>query len=73
MGTVDRLLANAQSGDWDAFRKETQTLANGRAGRDMRAQAGLTVDRQEQQATTQQAAQQAAQIEQPAHRGQRMH
>ena len=58
---LDRLLAAGQSGEWSVFRKETQSLANGDAGRTMRSQAVVAVDQQEQQATRQLGAQQAMQ------------
>ena len=79
LNQLDRMLAAVQTGDWDEFRKGTQTLANGEAGHAMRTEAIATVDRQEQQASQQaeqlQAAQrQAMQQENPVMRhGPRMH
>lgn len=60
---IDRMLASAQSGDWQAFRHNTQALANSDAARAMREKAVETVDRQEQWAA-QQAEQQRVQQEQ---------
>lgn len=51
---LDRMLAAAQTGDDAAFRKMTQTLAHLPAGRELRAEAIATVDRQEQWAAQQQ-------------------
>ncbi|MGO4779980.1 DUF2235 domain-containing protein, partial [Lysobacter sp. 2RAB21] len=53
--------AAAQSGDDAAFRKMTQTLADLPPGRQIRAEAVATVDRQEQLAAQQQMDQQRAQ------------
>ena len=59
---LDRMLAAAQSGDDASFRKMTQTLADLPPGREVRAEAVVTVDRQEQWAAQQQTQlQQAAQ------------
>lgn len=51
---LDRMLAAAQSGDDATFRKMTQTLADLPPGREVRAEAVATVDRQEQLAAQQQ-------------------
>ncbi|HEX7801720.1 MAG TPA: hypothetical protein VF471_03050 [Pseudoxanthomonas sp.] len=58
---LDRMLAAAQTGDDTTFRKMTQTLADLPPGREMRAEAVATVDRQEQLATQQQMDQQRVQ------------
>ncbi|MDP9899973.1 hypothetical protein [Variovorax ginsengisoli] len=59
---LDRMLAAAQSGDDASFRKMIQILADLPPGREARAEAVATVDRQEQWAAQQQAQlQQAAQ------------
>ena len=57
------MLDSAKTGDWAAFRNDTQTLANMQPGRELHANAAATVDRQEQYAWNQQmlAQQQAAQ------------
>lgn len=44
---VDHMLAAARSGDWDTFGRDTLALAAMDAGRDLRAQAGATVDAME--------------------------
>ncbi len=51
---VQQMLDSAKSGDWAAFRNDTQTLANMQPGHDMQANAIATVDRQEQHALDQQ-------------------
>ncbi len=51
---VQRMLDSAQSGDWHAFRRGTQALADMPAGRALRAEAATQVD-QQQQAERQQA------------------
>lgn len=55
---LDRMLAAAQTGDDTTFRKMTQTLADLPPGREMRAGAVATVDKQEQLAAQQQMEQQ---------------
>ncbi len=57
---VRRMLESANSGDWAAFRHDTQTLAAMQPGQDMHAHAVASVDLQQQQAAQQQTIQQAA-------------
>jgi hypothetical protein len=57
---VPRMLESANSGNWAAFRNDTQTLAAMQPGHDMHAQAVASVDVQQQQAVHQQTLQQAA-------------
>ena len=57
---VQRMLESAHSGNWAAFRNDTQTLAAMHPGRDMHAQAVANVDVQQQRAAHQQSCQQAA-------------
>lgn len=57
---VQRMLESANSGNWAAFRNDTQTLAAMQPGHDMHAQAVATVDVQQQQVAHQQTLQQAA-------------
>lgn len=47
---VDRMLESARNGDWQAFSRDTQTLAAMDAGRNLQQQATRTVDLQEQSA-----------------------
>lgn len=58
---LDRMLAAAQTGDDTTFRKMTQTLADLPPGREIRAEAVVTMDRQEQLAAQQQMDQQCVQ------------
>lgn len=57
---VQRMLGSANSGNWAAFRNDTQTLAAMQPGHDMHAQAVASVDVQQQHAAHQQTLQQAA-------------
>lgn len=63
---LQNMLDSAKSGDWAAFRSDTQTLANMQPGRDMHAHAVVAVDMQQQHAATQQASQQQALAQQAA-------
>jgi hypothetical protein len=56
---VDRMLAAAKSGDDATFRQLTQAAADSQAGRELRAEAVATVDRQEELARLQLAEQRA--------------
>jgi lipase (class 3) len=73
LSTVERMLAAAQSGDWESFRKDTQALANSEDGRAIRTDATASVDQQEQLAVQQQAAQPQGLHESHVMRGLRMH
>lgn len=63
---LEKMLDSAKSGDWAAFRNDTQTLANMQPGRDMHTHAVAAVDMQQQHATYQQAIQQQALAQQQA-------
>lgn len=62
---VDRMLAAARNGDWESFTRDTQALAAMDAGRDLRTQAGATVDALEQSAMRQSMQQASAPIMEP--------
>ncbi|MFK2902404.1 DUF2235 domain-containing protein [Dyella ginsengisoli] len=62
---VDRMLAAARNGDWDSFTRDTQALAAMDAGRDLRTQAGATVDALEQSAMRQSMQQASAPVMEP--------
>lgn len=49
------MLDSAKSGDWTAFRNDTQTLANMQPGRELHAHVAVAADQQEQHVLNQQA------------------
>ena len=63
---LQKMLDSAKSGDWAAFRNDTQTLANMQPGRDMHTHAVAAVDMQQQHAAHQQTMQQQALAQQQA-------
>lgn len=75
---LDRMIAAADREDWDSFREDTQAFADMPPGRELRAQAIATVDREEQLAAQHQVSMSQMQpaasvlLDHPAHPGHAM-